>query len=462
MADPISPPMLRPHQRDFVQGFLAADAPRHQLLLAPLGAGKTTAAMAIIASVLQTTPARVLIVTRSSLVAEQFAQTRPPQSVMVQITKAWLRERTTESGGTPDGWPASMVGVVSPDTLADRWVMKELLTSQWDLVVVDDADTDTLGPRAEKALQQLIGEGAARRLLALGLGGQPADDRPLGSLHELHVTNWELPFLDHPSTATFTHRFHPAFFERSPEERRLLHQVRRLLNRLGPTARQWELDGLEEAASSSPYALQASALRALERLRSRRNALAHGSTSEDATPRPSRAHELHELNLTLQELQALADAVDQLSVDARYTAFIDLVGTASPRFSHASTVVFCAQPSTADYLADCLVQLERPTTRVRAHRPALGDLRSAVRTPGAVIIVEDEAVNGLDLQGVGQAINYDLVPNVERMRARWSRLGWTDPHRRPPDIWTMIDAATEEGPEQRALALMPFLAGAKH
>jgi hypothetical protein len=231
---------------------------------------------------------------------------------------------------------------------------------------------------------------------------------------------------------------------------------------LGSTAKRWELDDLEEAALSSPYALQASALRALERLRPLRNALTHGSTGEDAKSLPSRAHQLDELNLTLQELQALTDAVDQLSVDARYTAFIDLVHTTWPTLSRASIVVFCAQPSTADYLADGLALRARPAIRVRAHRPVLADLRSAVRTPGAVIVVEDEAVNGLDLHGVGQAINYDLVPDVDRMRARWSRLGWTDPHRGPVEIWTMIDRATEEGPEQRALVLMPFLDGVSH
>jgi superfamily II DNA/RNA helicase len=132
------------------------------------------------------------------------------------------------------------------------------------------------------------------------------------------------------------------------------------------------------------------------------------------------------------------------------------------RPSQESVVVFCAQPSTADYLADGLVQLGRPTIRVRAQRPALADLRSAARTPGAVIVVEDEAVKGLDLQGVGQAINYDLVPDVERMRARWSRLGWTDPPRRPPEIWTLIDTAARDGAEWRALALMPYLRGIDH
>jgi hypothetical protein len=48
------------------------------------------------------------------------------------------------------------------------------------------------------------------------------------------------------------------------------------------------------------------------------------------------------------------------------------------------------------------------------------------------------------------------------MRARWSRLGGTDPHRPRPDIWTMIDTATEDGPEGQALALMPYLAGVSH
>lgn len=460
MADPTVPPMLRSQQRDFVQRFLAADAPRHQLLLAPTGLGKTTAATTIIASILQTSPARVLIVTRSGLVGEQLAQARPPQSVLVQLTKAWLRERDPESSGTPGGWPASMVGVINADTLADRWVTKELLTSDWDLVVVDSADT--LSPRAEGVLRQLIGEGAVRRLLALGLGGRPDRNRPLGSLHGLHVTDWEIAPVDDPSTIVFVHRFRPVFFERSAEERRLLHQVHGMLDRLGPATRQWNLTTLRRRRRPAPMRCRPVPCGRLSGSAPWRNALAHGSTGEDATPRPGRARELQEVDVIPEELQALADAVDALSVDARYTAFINLVDAESPRFSQASIVVFCAQPSTVEYLANGLALRERPTTRVRAQRPALGDLRSAVRAPGAVIVVEDEAVIGLDLHRVGQAINYDLVPDGERMRARWSRLGRTDPHRRRPDIWTMIDTATEDGPEGRALALMPYLAGANH
>jgi hypothetical protein len=177
-----------------------------------------------------------------------------------------------------------MVGVINADTLADRWVTKELLTIDWDLVVVDSANT--LSPRAEGALRQLLGEGAVRRLLALGLAGRPDRHRPLGSLHGLHVTDWGTAMVDDPSTMAFAYRFRPVFFERSAEERRLLHQVHSILGRLGPATGRWNLDDLEEAASSSPYALQASALRALERLRPWRNALAHGSTGEDATPSP--------------------------------------------------------------------------------------------------------------------------------------------------------------------------------
>jgi hypothetical protein len=67
---------------------------------------------------------------------------------------------------------------------------------------------------------------------------------------------------------------------------------------------------------------------------------------------------------------------------------------------------------------------------------------------------------GLDLRAIGHAVNYDLVPDIARMRARWSWLGLTDPRQVAPDIWTLIDTTIDEGPEQRALALMPYLAGA--
>jgi hypothetical protein len=455
MTDSILPE-LHQHQRDFVGRFLAPDAPRYQLLLAPPGTGKMTAAMSIVEFVLRS-PSRVLLVTPTPMAASEFVLGRPVQGAVVKISKAWLRERSHQpaDGGR---WPAWILGVVNPRTLADSWVTKELLTAQWDLVVVDEAQS--LGPRAEQAVQQLLAEGVVRRLLALGnwLPGGPL--RPLPLIEGLHVERWELRHLGlHGIPAVDqVQRFHAVFFDRSPGEKLLLRRVQRLLEKLEDYSAEWGIRDLDRAASSSPYALQAYALQALQRLRSRRNALAHGRTAGDAVTSRIRTLEFDQLTMVVGELQALADDVDRLAVDSRFTALTELLTTGPARLREERVAIFCAEASTADYLANSLTTLERPTLQIRREGTPLADLSAALHAPSSVLVVDDDAGAGLDLVNAHRMINYDLVPDLRRMVARWLSLG--SAHRNGLEVWTLLDRSSDALPEQRALELMPYLVGA--
>jgi hypothetical protein len=445
---------LQQHQRDFVGQFLAPHSPRYQLLLAPTGSGKTSTTVAIVESILRT-PSRVLFVTPIGMVASEFALGRLFQGTVVKISKAWLRERSHQPERAHGGWPARMLGVVNPRTLADGWVIKELLTTEWDLVVIDEAQS--LSPRAEQAVQQLVMEGAVRRLLALGTW--PTTRGPLGSIEGLHVESWELRHLGPNGLHAVdqVREFHPVYFDYSPEEKLLLRRVERLQEEVGDYRIDWEIRDVNQAASSSPYALQAHAVQALERLRSRRNALAHGRTTGDAATGHLRAAELRRLSIAVDELQALADAVDQLSVDSRYTAFAELLRAGPARLREEQIVIFCAEASTADYLANSLTTLERPIFQVRREGTLLADLSAALTTVNAVLVTDDDAVAGLDLVNARHVINYDLVPDVRRMRARWLSVG--SAHRNPLEVWTLLDRSSDGLPEGRALQLMPYLAG---
>jgi hypothetical protein len=454
MTDSIVPELYQ-HQRDFVGRFLASNAPRYQLLLAPPGTGKFTAAMSIVETVLRT-PSRVLLVSPIPMAASEFVMGRPIQGATVKISKAWLRERSHQpaDGGR---WPAWMLGVIHPRTLADRWVTKELLTTQWDLVVLDEAQS--LGPRAEQAVQQLLAEGVARRLLALGNWPIGESVQPLRAIEGLHVERWELRHLGPHGIPPVdqVQKFHTVLFDRSPDEKLLLRRVQRLLENIQDHSAEWRIRDLDRAASSSPYALQAHALQALQRLRSRRNALAHGRTAGDAATSRIRTLEFDQLTMVVGELQALADDVDRLAVDSRFTALTDLLTTGPARLREERVVIFCAEASTADYLANSLT-LERPTLQIRREGTPLADLAAALHAPSSVLVVDDEAGAGLDLVNAHQMINYDLVPDLRRMVARWLSLG--SAHRNGLEVWTLLDRSSDALPEQRALELMPYLVGA--
>lgn len=453
MADSLSTE-LAVYQRDFVRRFLAPNAPRYQLLLAPVGTGKTFTASAIVDSVLRT-PSRVLFVTPIGMRSLEYALGPSLPWTEIKITKAWLRERSSEPNGADGGWPVWMLGVVNPRTLADSWVAKELATTDWDLVVIDEANS--LSPRAEQAVRQLVVEGTVRRLLVLGI---PTIDLPLGSIGGLHVESWKLSALGRNGLPGVeqVHSFHSVFFERSPDERSLLQRVQRLLKETEHDSIEWGIHDLDQAASSSPYALQARALQALERLRSRRNALAHGRTAGDVVTSRTRAAEFGQLSMVVDELQAIADAVDRLGEDSRYATFTELLRAGPARLGKERVVVFCAEPSTADYIANGLTILERPFLHIRAEGTPLADVISALQRPNTVVVADDQAVAGLDLVNARQVVNYDLVPDVRRMLARWLSVGGA--HHNPLEVWTLLDRSSEGLPESQALQLMPYLADA--
>ena len=456
MTDPTLTYALRPQQQDFLAQFLAPGAPRHQLLLASTGAGKTTTAMAVAAAILRVPPARVLYVTPDRLEVEQFPSTRPSGSKLVQLSKAWLREHNGDPDSTSDRWPAWMLATIDPQALADPWVIRELLTTEWDLVVLDDVND--LNRRAEQAVEHLVSEGSARRILALG---RPSAVAPLPAIEDLRVTRWSLQRVgwDDMPTPDQLHWFHSVLFERSPEERLLLQRVRQLLDQVRDYSSEWGIDDLNQAASSSPYAVQVRALQALERLRPQRNALAHGRTSEDLRNSLGRAVEFRQITVAIEELQYLVDAVDKLAVDSRYAALTELLQAGPAALREQGVVVFCAQSSTADYLANGLALLGRPVVRIKPQAAEIAELQAALRAPDVVLVVDDDTVIGVDLGQVRQIINYDLVPDPQQMLARWLRLGAADPHRRSPEVWTLIDRLQDSQPEKLALELMPYLAG---
>jgi hypothetical protein len=76
---------------------------------------------------------------------------------------------------------------------------------------------------------------------------------------------------------------------------------------------------------------------------------------------------------------------------------------------------FCAEASTADYLANSLTTPERPILQIRREGTPLADLTAALRAPSSVLVVDDDAGAGLDLVNAHQMINYDLVPDLRRM-----------------------------------------------
>jgi hypothetical protein len=234
----------------------------------------------------------------------------------------------------------------------------------------------------------------------------------------------------------------PVPFERSEEEQALLHEVRDAVARVSEHS-EWGALELQQAAESSPFALQAAALRLSERLRPLRNSLAHGRTGRQEELADDRQEDLTSLLLYFSALERIIDAVDRLDVDARFQAFLELV---IDRLTPGGKpfVVFTSEPRTADYLLDRLrfMQCDAEAIGTGWVPPDAWPDRPVA------YVVADDAIAGLDLGDSSTAVFYDLPHDSAAERE--SRLS-------PKDDLTIfvLDEAQDISANRSALAKNP-------
>jgi hypothetical protein len=251
-------------------------------------------------------------------------------------------------------------------------------------------------------------------------------------------------------------RFRTVLFERSEQEQALLASVDRAVADAGPLAQRLGLLEVQEAASSSFYAMQATALTVLERLRATRNVLVHQGLAADEPSNHEDAIEAATLIRAFASLERMAAQVDQLEFDSRQQALLQLVMESTIVDRAGSTVVFCARPATADYIDHGLRLLGLDSTTMMAVRHTETPLDTWLNNAGAFLIVTDAQLKGLDLTGARQVINYDLPGTAERLAVRLTRLRWTP---RPWHLWTLLPARGQlTDREREALGWGPYLA----
>lgn len=262
---------LRPHQVDFIANFIRPDAPRNQMLLAPVGSGRSFTTLALISDLLNQGQARrVLVLVHRVALRDQFAHYARELNLSLPVLTVdglTFREMVAQADVGFSPWPSDVVAVMLLDLAAKNEIAASLTSIHWDLVVVDDVGS--LGASRQGFIRLLSQSDAAKRLLLMS--GLPYPDPPSFGISDLTIVNWHRDLAD---TESAIYRARPDIrvveYRRSDEEIGFLQNLGTLTEQLSNSATSHlQRHMLLRAAASSPYAAEQS-------IRKLRNRLAHG------------------------------------------------------------------------------------------------------------------------------------------------------------------------------------------
>jgi superfamily II DNA/RNA helicase len=202
--------------------------------------------------------------------------------------------------------------------------------------------------------------------------------------------------------------------------------------------------------------MQASALSVLERLRTTRNVLVHQGLAADERFTDEAAIEAATLVQTFARLEWIAAQVDELDFDSRQNALVRLIMEPAVVDRSGSTVILSASKATSEYIDHGLRLLRLDSTTLSDLRDRKIPLRTRLDTAGAILILTDPQLKGLDLTGARQVINYDLPSSPQQLVVRSTRLRSAA---RPWQFWTLLPTEHQLSDAERlAVTWGPYLA----
>ena len=440
MGDVETPSLnLRPFQREAVDHFFSDTAADTQVLLAPIGTGKSATASGIAAEALRRGASGVAVLATKNVVAQGIAW----RAAGHDLTPFELHRAVALSTSTSPTvrWPRRVLTFGSLRQAARDPIAHAFRARAWDLVIAD------LGGGRDEDAQALKGLfDGARMNRVLALGDASALESRWSWLGAAPLA-YDVPDVADASAPPIN--FSVVEYERTPNEIDLARRAQQLtmdFRRLGlpPGAR------LPAAASSSPLASQSQAWAAADSLRHLRNRLAHGlpGQPEDGPSQVLGADRLPELERLRADLMRFGDDVDLLEVDSKWEAFVSELRRVGP----SGVAVFCDFAETAVYVTDRLEAVGIPV----ASPDDGGFLDRSEERPDAVFVSRDELLLGSELGDARVAINYDLPPSQRRAHIRWSRLDWSqaDP---PARMITLLDRKSASPTEKMAFTQLRYM-----
>jgi hypothetical protein len=396
------------------------------LLTAPTGAGKTVAALVLLARLRERIPeARIFCAIPTSASASHFAERlRRWESAgeVNLVSPSWYRRKKSKSAELEDIWAEGATYVFDASLLQRPSATSSLQEVSWDLGVVDDLDllldepnnTDE-SSKLVPALDRLLTTGRCRRFLALSQEVHQPFSKPLSvrrrdqAIVEAKGVTLDRSTLD---------------YERTEAERALYEELARIGDHLAPNANQ--AAGLTrrtfEAQTSSLYTVD-QWLYGLKRL------VDTSTVARTAKPVGMQAassdfwrgiEDLRELwndpDDAEEWVETLFDCMAAVETDAKADCVEQFLTDASA--SHVCCMTFDAK--TAKYLDVTLEATDRPLHSLESEL-RLDEREQVIETfveEGGVLLTPDDVLPDLDLVEADAVVHYDLPMRTGSMQRR--------------------------------------------
>ena len=438
---------LLPFQAEFAVNFLADDRKPYWQLASPVGTGKTRLAGAIIAHELEVAERkRFLVLCPASLlfqwqsqISEMISSVNRDVTPMVIDRRTYLElESRVPVGKNP--WPTTIIALMSIDLAKRDDMARNLGVVTWDLVIIDESHL--LTGKRRIVFQHLTKSGAmARALLLTATPSHKLEGVATKSVSWNDVVDWNGNAL-YPS---YRKTVMIIDFERSKEEKNLLRNLTKLteeLTDLKPYGK-FQSSILLRAAASSTYALEESLRRLQASWRIMRNKIVHGIpwTKEDLEKSQNEiisglddVESLEDIPYSpavqrkkflelYKKLETLLDSLEEIETDSKLDSLLSYLRTF---LAGKDTPYFCIWTSfrnTAEYLMSSLEDLNI-AVYVLTGSFSENERRMRLdlfRNGGGILISTDAMHEGVALQFVDEALNYDLPVSPIKLEQRWSR-----------------------------------------
>jgi superfamily II DNA or RNA helicase len=428
------------YQAKLVQDVLEAAVPVRHLLVAPVGTGKTTAAMSLAKEMVKANPNCRILIIGPRLILEMYEQRLAraiPTANVTLVTRRTIRELEASAKDTPI-WPSPVIVLVSMDTARQEDVLRHLRTVHWDLVILEEIQ---LFARSRWTLLKTIVAGKTFQRVLLISG--TSNLKSIASLVKNAArTEWAISDLQRDRlTPIAAPKFIKVEYRRGDDEVGLLKKVLSLRRELPRNSvGQLVEKTLLRQAASSPLALERT-------IRHLRNTLVHSASeillTQGVESRIEKGNEALDTDAdmalsgtrtgipwrkkttALAILQPIIEQLAAIETDKKREALEGLLyrlqQNAVSTLGHIA--VLCSSRATANYLHTVIVErgtkawLLTGESTLEEFNKTLDGFKNA----GGVLISTLFALQGVDLRYVEALIHYDPPTSKAEIWARVAR-----------------------------------------
>jgi ERCC4-related helicase len=418
------------YQKAFIQKFLDFNSPPNHILFAPIGTGKTATSFAVVNEMVKLGSSRILILIPSTALIYQYKDLLSGLGKAINITvldRKFVRENDTFSKNEP--FAEKLIAISPIQQASHEEIAENILSVQWDLIILDDVDHITANSKQAVFLKALVERQASRRILILSNKTRAMIFRTQRSFlnnklfENFEITQWRqkdiFPFGDMRPI-----RYSAIFFTRTEEEIHFIKKYISLSKWLSNKKFQNRIRS--RLASSSLYAAE-------ESLRTLRNRLVHGEFSsllesntfdkeftgdEELLGDINSAEidkKLSSKNLPklMTEISDALDLLDRIQVDSKFNALLQAIQ--GMETIKRRTWIYASYKSTISYLHSSLKEFAPSIFQIHGQMSSFNVTENIqrFRNDGGILISSTSRLSNVNLR-LDNLIMYD-TPESETL-----------------------------------------------